>query len=113
MASGDNHAKQIVIEEAESLANDLQNGRAGDPHTQGKAIALIVKMITPLYQAEFVTISDCRQMHEIRKTGKTTKIKLGPFSIEGHITTALVASLSPIVCCGILGFIVGKFQDWW
>lgn len=115
MSNGDNHAKQIVIDEAKSLADDLQNGHAGDPHTQGKAIALIVKMITPLYQASFMTTEECRLTRkEVGvKSHKTSKIKIGPVQIEGPVVGVLLSHFIPVACCCIAMYAVGKLQNWW
>ena len=113
MAGGINHAKQIVIEEAECLAQKLQNGNAGCPETQGRAIALLVKMITPLYTAEFVTVEECVAKSKSCKVVRSTKIKVGPVAIEGRITTALLMNSVPLICVGILVFILGKSENWW
>ena len=114
MPHGDNHAKQIVIDEATCLADKLQNGNAGCKETQGRAIALLVKMITPLYQAEFVTVQECRIEHaKFLKVKKTTRIKLGPFEVEGAFTTALLVNCIPLICCVATVFMAGKMQKWW
>lgn len=113
MAHGDNHAKRIVIEEAECLADKLQNGNAGCLETQGRAIALLVKMITPLYSAEFITVEECQKNHQGKERLRTTKIKVGPVSVEGPITVALITNSIPLICLGIVFFILGKGQGWW
>lgn len=116
MAGGINHAKKIVIDEATCLADKLQNGNSGCRETQGKAIGLLVKMITPLYIAEFVTVEDCEEKHKVfmsQKTPSVTKIKIGPVSVEGPITSALLTSCVPIAClCGVI-YMVGVVQNWW
>lgn len=112
MPHGINHAKQIVIGEATELARKLQNGDAGCVKTQGRAIALLVKMITPLYEADFVTVEDCGQMHKGR-SGKITKIKIGPIVFEGPISTALLINTIPLLCCVVVVFMAGKLQNWW
>ena len=116
MAGGHNHAKQIVIEQATCLADKLQNGNSGCTETQGKAIGLLVKMVTPLYEAEFVTIQDCRKMHGPEKDDKdvkTTKIKIGSVSIEGPLTAAILVNAVPVLCIAAVVFMVGKVQSWW
>ncbi len=114
MAHGDNHAKKIVIDQATCLADKLQNGSAGCAETQGKAIGLLVKMITPLYEAEFVTTKDCETKHKERKGMKTlTKIKIGPIQVEGALTTAMMLHSLPVIGCGLIIFMVGKVQNWW
>ena len=113
MAGGNNHAKQIVIEEAECLAKKLQNGNAGCAQTQGRAIALLVKMITPLYEAEFVTIEQCNKVHRTSKVAKFTRLKIGPVEIEGRATTALILNSIPLICCIGMFFVIGKTQGWW
>lgn len=114
MAHGDNHAKQIVIDEATELADSLQNGNAGCPQTQGKAIALLVKMITPLYQAEFMTVEECVRVHKNGNGKKPiTRLKIGPVEIEGTITTAIIANFIPLLCCSVCVFVLGKTQNWW
>lgn len=121
MAGGNNHAKRIVIDEAESLAQELQNGHAGCAKTQGRAIALIVKMISPLYEAEFVTTEECRISHDKliedchgkRGINKITKLKIGPIQVEGPIITTILMNSVPLICCGILAYMLGKTQHWW
>ena len=112
MANGINHAKKIVVDEAESLAKELQNGHAGDPHYQGRAIALIVKMITPLYVADFVTKDECLKQHDVLRAGKVVKLKAGPFCFEGSISPALVLVGSIAVTAVILLFVAGKLKGW-
>lgn len=113
MAYGDDHAKKIVLKAAKKLVSELQNGNSGCPQTQGRAIALIVEMIAPLYMAKFITINQCDARHKKVKQIKTTRIKLGPFEVEGHITSAIIINTIPLICCGILGFVFGKSQGWW
>lgn len=114
MTHGDNHAKQIVIDEATCLADKLQNGDAGCAETQGKAVALLVKMITPLYQAEFMTVGECERVHQSNNgRKKSTRLKIGPVEIEGTITTAILVNIVPIACCVMCIFAVGKSQNWW
>ncbi len=112
MAGGINHAKQIVIDEATCLAEKLQNGESGCAVTQGKAISLIVKMITPLYMNEFMTVEECENRHNTKRTS-LTKIRIGPLSIEGRLSSAMVASIPSIMCCGFCVFILGKSEGWW
>jgi len=114
MVHGNNHAKQIVIDQATGLANKLQNGSAGCTETQGKAIGLLVQMVTPLYEADFITVQECKENRAKSNTEKkTTKIKLGPIEIEGPLTTTAILQCMPIVCCGIIIFMVVKVQNWW
>jgi hypothetical protein len=138
MANGVNHAKKIVIDEAEGLADQLQNGAAGDTQVQGKAIGLIVKMITPLYEADFVTVETCAatrsqcnesiisKIDEAIENGKLrteelidpknmskAALKLGPLELKGGVVpmaSILVAFLSPVA--GMV-FLIGKFEGWW
>ena len=114
MAHGDNHAKKIVIEQAIGLADKLQNGNAGCAETQGKAIGLLVKMITPLYEAEFVTTQECiNRLNRFKRQKKSTRIKIGPVEVEGPLTTAMILHVLPVICYGLLIFMVGKSQSWW
>ncbi len=115
MAHGNNHAKQIIIDQATSLAEKLQNGDSSCLKTQGRAIGLLVLMITPLYKAEFVTVDECKQSHDKMLTNKKkiTKIKIGPIVIEGPLTTTILLQSGPILFCGIVVFLVGKIQSWW
>lgn len=116
MAHGDNHAKRIVIDEATRLADKLQNGSAGCAETQGKAVALLVKMITPLYEAEFMTVEECERVHQKStgsKKGTRAKIKIGPVEVEGPLTAAILVNIAPIACCALCFFTLGKVQNWW
>lgn len=114
MAHGDNHAKQIVIDEAIRLANKLQDGSAGCAETQGKAVALLVKMITPLYEAEFMTVGECERVHRRPNEGKKiTRLKIGPVEVEGPLTAAILVNIAPIACCALCFFTLGKVQNWW
>ena len=114
MAHGDNHAKQIVIDEATRLANKLENGSAGCAETQGKAVALLVKMITPLYEAEFMTVEECGRVHRSSNwSKKITRLKIGPVEVEGPLTAAILVNIVPIACCILCFFTLGKGQNWW
>ena len=113
MTGGNNHAKQIVIEEAEDLAKDLQNGHAGDLERIGKLTALIVKMIKPLYMNEFVTIQQCIQMHSKTNSIKVGRIKLGPLEISGPVTRTLMVNAIPLIYCIGITFLLGKAKSWW
>lgn len=114
MSHGDNHAKQLVIKQARILTEDLQNGGAGDQHKQGQAVGLLLEMLTPIYEAEFVTVKECEDIHAKQvKVPKATKIKLGPFQIEGNITAALLINCFPIICCVALFIALGKSLSWW
>jgi hypothetical protein len=112
MANGINHAKKIVIDEAEQLSKELQNGHSGDPHTQGRAIALIVKMITPLYTADFVTKEECFAQHDVLRAGKVVKLKAGPFCFEGSISPALTLVFVMLAGLGIILYATGKAKGW-
>ena len=137
MANGVNHAKKIVIDEATSLADQLQNGGAGDTHLQGKAIGLMVKMITPLYEADFVTTQSCAairmecreeasKIHDKITTDvieqcsklspiKTTKavMKLGPLELQGTVVPIAAILLVLVLPTAAVTFIMGKSQGWW
>lgn len=114
MAHGDNHAKQIVIDEATCLAEKLQNGNAGCAETQGRAVALLVKMVTPLYAAEFMTVEECKSVHQNgNPRKKLTRLKIGPVEVEGPLTSAILVNIAPIVCCAACFFALGKMQNWW
>lgn len=116
MAHGDNHAKQIVIDEATRLADKLQNDKAGCAETQGKAVALLVKMITPLYEAEFMTVEECERVHQNSNGSKKIarlKLKIGPIQVEGPLTSAILVHIAPIACCILCVFTLGKVQNWW
>ena len=112
MAHGNNHAKKIVIEEATGLAAKLQNGNAGCAETQGRAIGLLVKMITPLYAADFVTVDECRRQHAGDNT-KFSRIRVGPFSIEGCFGPTITLIIFNMAFMAAVFFAVGKTQNWW
>ena len=113
MAGGVNHAKKIVIDQANDLADKLENGKSDCVETQGKAIALIVKMLSPLYEAEFVTIEECKKQHENFRKEKAMKIKIGPVGLEGNLPPIIILCLVLMSCFGSLIFVIGKTQSWW
>lgn len=113
MAGGTNHAKQIVIDQADALANDLQNGHAGDLDKIGRLLSLHTRMIASMYENDFMTVADCVKNREKEKLAKITKFKIGPISIEGRLSTALVSAATPILCCAMILFGVGKAEGWW
>jgi len=118
MANGIHHAKQIVVDEAASYAKKLQNGSAADPITQGRAIGLLVKMVTPLYEANLRTVEDCEGLRKgcqgrIVKSKNPIKLKLGPVAFEGFVTPAILLALPNIVICVSGGFALGRWQGWW
>ena len=109
------------------LAEKLQNGGADCLKTQGKAIALLVKMITPLYEAEFITVDQFvkreaelrnelfkkRTPQQIKQDSAVMKLKVGPVEIAGGNTASACLSiflLSPLV---IFVYMVGRVQNWW
>jgi len=120
MAGGINHAKKIVIDEAKELADDLSNGNGSDPKKQGQAIALIVKMLTPMYEADFVTKEDCAIQHELLKKdiesksevgnlGDITEFNVGPMHIKGKLNFMMVMMVLMFV--GVL-FAIAKTEGW-
>lgn len=113
MANGINHAKKIVLDEAEELARQLQNGHAGDQHTQGRAIALLVKMISPLYVADFVTADECKLQHPASSAAKRINVKAGPFAFEGEFNATAFVSMLAISSVGLVIFMLGKIENWW
>jgi hypothetical protein len=113
MAGGVNHAKQIVLDEAADLVSQLQNGCAEDQHTQGRATALLLKMMSPLYAAEFVTIEDCQKQHKEIEQGKKVNIKLGPIAFEGNFNPTVFLSLAFLGVFGAFFFAIGKMERWW
>lgn len=112
MANGENTAKQIVIDEANALASKLENGHTGDLPTIGRLMVKHNKMLTSIYACNFVTVEQCQRMQE-RRNSKNTKIKIGPIEFEGKISAAVFSSLLPLLCCGVLGFALGKANGWW
>lgn len=141
MPGGNNHAKQTVLKmvkdienDSKKIVDDLQNGKSGDSHTISKAIALLIKsdsltkqMITPLFEAEFVTIEDCKAaqkecrliqegMKLIKKEGKEgeegeiTELSIGPMHIKGKLDAMIVGMI--ILAVGV-GFVIGKTEGWW
>lgn len=117
MANGVDAAKKIVIDEATDLVKQLQNGSAGDSHTQGKAIGLLVKMIIPLFAADFMTKKDCSERLEgicsAERKNKLTRIKIGPVVLEGAISILLMQNMLPLLGVSIAVFVLGKLQLWW
>ena len=115
MAAGVNHAKQLVLDQANCLVEKLQNGNSQCPETQGRALGLVLKMITPMFEAEFVTVQDCKKTHEknLSKGNKVTRIKVGPVEIEGAITTTLLLHGTNFLFGAGLIFMIGKVQNWW
>jgi hypothetical protein len=113
MAYGENHAKQIVLKEAEELSKQLKNGNADNSQVQGKAIALLVDMISPIYMADLVTVEDCRKKHATlsknNKNNNVTEFGIGPVHWKGKIGLAAVIVL---LSAGVL-FAIGKTEGWW
>ena len=115
-------AKKIVIDQAESFAAHLENGHANDPIMLARAVAHIIKMQVSVYSIDFddfVKKGDCLEMHDAMKTSlkriprqQYTKIKAGPFSVEGNVTPALIASIIPFVCMGVMAYLLAKTNGW-
>ena len=137
MANGDNHAKQIVIGQAEELAEKLANGSGADPKTQGQAIGLLVQMVKPMYAAEFVTIQACastrglcakredKKHREILQKieyavqngsngpkQKKATLQLGPLSLAGPVVPIFVVLAVLLVPTGALLYVLSKLQGW-
>jgi len=142
MADGENHAKQIVLGQAKELADKLFNGNAGDTQIQGQAIGLVIQMITPLYEADFMTESGCamirlhceqhqkashdkiinkiEQIAAIReeKEAETTKyagatLKLGPLSLKGPVVPIFIILSVLLTPTAAIMYILGRLQSWW
>ena len=108
---GVNHAKQIVIDEAECLAEKLSNGKAGCAETQGRAIGLLVQMVSPMFAAEFVTVEDCRNQHKELEKAKKARIKIGPLEFEGILNPTI--GLFCLATTAGFVFVSGKLKGWW
>jgi hypothetical protein len=113
----DNDAKQIVMNEATKLAASLQNGKSGDPETQGRAIGLLVQMVKPLYAADFVTQQECIKSHEAlvksmaasrRTEAKRVKLNAGPFGFEGDLTPIITLALIAVGSVGGLVYVIWR-----
>jgi len=120
--SHDFSAKKIVTDQAEKLAGQLENGHAEDPVILSRAVAHLIKMVVPMYNTDFedfVRKDDCLRVQNQIKNGlkpptknTPTKIKIGPFALEGNVTPALIASIIPFACVGILAFVLAKTNGW-
>lgn len=111
MAGGNNNAKQLIVEQGETLAADLQNGHAGDLKKIGNLSALTFKMLKPLYMNEFVTVEQCIKMHaasDKKRPMTNSSIKIGPVEVKAPVMALL--NMVPTV---ILLFVLGKMQSWW
>ncbi len=64
MTHGENHAKETVLLEVESLDVALSNGHATDPETHGKALLLLLRMVKPIFNARLVTEEECADKME-------------------------------------------------
>lgn len=142
MANGINHAKKIVLDQAQELAHNLQNGNSGDQHLQGKAIGLVIQMITPLYEADFTTTEACEKIRALRdkviidkldsldakrdqteaaresrrkatdQKGPAT-LKLGPLELKGSVVPIFVILGILLVPSALIMYILGKTSGWW
>lgn len=113
MTHGNNHAKQLVVDEGADLAKELHNNPE-DQATTGRLLVKIYKMVAPMYMASFVTVEECDAIHKKNKpAAKPVKIKIGPIQLEGPITGAIILNSVPLICCGVLLFALGKSQNWW
>lgn len=141
MAGGINHAKQTLIAEANELSMEakeickqLKNGKAGDIETISKAISLLVKdaslktrMLTPIFEADFVTTEDCKLLHTDcqklfqetlkkesekpeKQDGEITEVSIGSLHIKGKLNVIIVGMF--ILAVGV-GFAIGKTEGWW
>lgn len=114
MVNGNNHAKQILIEDTLAHVKKLENGSAGDIAIIGRTLSKVAKISCAMYENDFRTVESCEDIRKSDKSKntKTAKLKVGPVSIEGPITTTLLLNSIPLVCCGILLFALGKIQNW-
>lgn len=115
MAGGINHAKQIVIDEATDLVKKLNEEGLDDPKVNVQATSLILRMITPMFAAEFVTVDDCKQKHKSMRDPdkKLVKLRLGPFAVEGNFSPLIFMMLFMMVGIGCLIYALGKSETWW
>jgi len=115
MAYGNNHAKKIVIEQAEALGAKLEANGAKCVETQGQAIGLLIKMVTTMYAADFVTIEDCIKRHDknVKEENKLSRIKMGPVELEGRFGPVAILCIINFIFMGSIIFVVGKTEQWW
>ncbi len=114
MANGNNHAKQILIDETMSDVKKLENGSAGDIHVIGRVVGKLARITCVMYENDFVTVQACKEMHQKTKgVKKPIKVKVGPFAFEGFITPALLLALPNIFICVGGVFALGRWQGWW
>ena len=120
MANGQNHAKQILIDETLGYVKKLENGSADDLHVIGRTLSKVARMACATFEANLRTVEDCEGLRKGCQ-GKTAsskpknpiKIKLGPLAYEGFVTPALLMALPNIVTCVGGLFAIGKWQNWW
>jgi hypothetical protein len=55
MSNGEEHAKQTVRIQMDTIKRKLGNGHQADPETHGAALLLILQIVEPLFSARFVT----------------------------------------------------------
>jgi hypothetical protein len=56
---GENHAKTVVLNQADALQSQLSNGHKADPETHGAALLLLLQMTRPMFEARFMTEEGC------------------------------------------------------
>ena len=61
MAHGENHAKTVLLNQADALQAKLSNGHKADPETHGDALLLLLQMFRPMFEAKFVTEEGCEE----------------------------------------------------
>jgi len=113
-------AKDIVIKQAQELADILKNGNAADLNTHGKAIGLIIDMVCPIFNANLVTLEDCKRnqeecrIHNIALNKEVsdgiTDLSVGPVHIKGRVNALMVMVI--ILTAGVV-FAIGKSENWW
>lgn len=113
MTGGNNHAKQILIDEALGLAKKLENGSAGDIEVIGRAVSKTIRMTTAMFENNFRTEEECDKKHAKMGSRKPSRIKLGPVEFEGQISAAVISHAVPVLCLLGVGFMIGKDLGWW
>jgi hypothetical protein len=132
MPNGTNSAKQTLVDEVNRLLHDVDTGdiNISAQETFLHALTLMLRMLSPMFMADYVTTEECRSQHRaLLRPKKDVKssiednnddelhedigFKIGPLSINGHLSQFIILVLLNIICIAGVVFAIGKAEQWW
>ena len=89
MSHGENHAKMVVLNQADMLQGKLSNGHKSDPETHGDALLLLLQMVRPMFEAKLVTEEGCQARREKCPGAKPASVSVHKAPLSGKVIAGI------------------------